>query len=128
MPMQVRCPAGSLGWKTRVQVKKSDALTITTAFLREAESTEIPAECAPPTITFAAGDIDPEHWLLYCNRAKSLGTKRDEDMIIEQGRAIVPATGHLLDGGSAESVSLVLKRFVVERSVPPASPNPGGLQ
>jgi hypothetical protein len=109
-------------------VKKSDALTITTAFPREAERTEIPAECAPLAITFAAADIDPEHWLLYRNTAKLLETKRDEDMIIGQARAIVPATGRLLDRGSAESVSMVLKRFGVERSAQSASPSSGGPQ
>lgn len=55
-------------------------------------------------------------------------TKRDEYKIIGQGPTIVLADGRLLDGGSGESVSMVLKRFGVEGAAPPVSPNSGEAQ
>lgn len=109
-------------------MKKSDALKIMNAFLREAEITRIPVELGPLAITFAEEMVDPEGWLFYFNTLKWVETKRDEYKIIGQGPTIVLADGRLLDGGSGESVSMVLKRFGVEGAAPPVSPNSGEAQ
>ncbi len=106
-------------------MKKSDALKIMNAFLREAERTRIPTESGPLAIVFAEELIEPEGWLFYFSTQKWFETKLDEHKIIGQGPTIVLAEGRLLDGGSGESVVMALKRFGVESSNPSISSTSG---
>jgi len=97
-------------------MRKSEALEIMHAFLRDAEKTRIRPEHAPLAITSVEELVNAEGWVFHFNTQQWVKTKRFEDQIIGPGPIIVLADGRLLEGGSWESVDMVLKRFGVSRS------------
>ncbi|PDT09645.1 hypothetical protein CO670_31560 [Rhizobium sp. J15] len=97
---------------------RNEALEIMHAFLRDAEKTRIRPENAPLAITGMKELADPPGWVFYFNTQKWAETRLFEHAIIGQGPTIVLADGRLLDGGSAESVDMVLRRFGVSKSAP----------